>query len=134
MTQNRPILASSSLATLPSFQVEEFCPPRLRDGQGRLHHTGIELLAGLLPQYGLRLRKRTGRPVRPIMGHGIQCIHDREDASDDRDILTLETLRIAASVMVLLMATNYVAPPRENPAHPHHPHPAAPLTLNPHPP
>src|SRR5713226_4498606 len=87
MTQNRPILAWSSLATLPSFQVEEFCP--------------------------LRLRKRTGRPVRPIMGHGIQCIHDREDASDDRDILTLETLRIAASVMVLVMATNYVERRRE---------------------
>jgi len=86
MMQNRPILAWSSLATLPSFQVEEFCPPRLWDGQGRLHHTGIKLLAGLLPQYGQRLQKRTGRPGRPIMGHGIQRIHDPEDASDDRDI------------------------------------------------
>jgi hypothetical protein len=66
MIQNRLILAWSLRATLPSCQVEEFCPPRLWDGQGHLDRTGIELLAGLRRRSRLQVAKTQAFVARVI--------------------------------------------------------------------
>src|SRR5690606_32806303 len=64
----------------------------------------IEQLAALLPQPAQGLFQRPGGLVRPCGQQRVQDIRDRHDPGLDRNLIALETIGVAATVVALVVA------------------------------
>src|SRR6267378_214475 len=75
----------------------------VRNVRERLHAAGIELGSAAARDLQARLGERRRLAIRPVAGHRVQRIRDREDARAERDRLSPELVRISAAVPALLV-------------------------------
>ncbi len=83
--------------------VRRFALDQLKQHVG---HSGVQLLAGFLLKLGHDLRHGQRLAVGAVGGHGVEGVTRVDDARLDRNLLSLETVRVSRAIPSLMLGPN----------------------------
>ncbi len=78
----------------------------LEHGHERLHDSRIELLSCFSLKPLQRLRSTEGDPIGPLGGHRAIGVSDRDETSEQRNIIALNSIWISAAAEAFVMVAN----------------------------
>lgn len=79
----------------------------------RRHDVGIELRRGMTLQLGQRVFDRHSGAVRAVADHRVEGVAHGDDARSQRDLVPRQTVRIAGTVVALVVPPDEIGGVRE---------------------